>query len=177
MRHKTGEYALTRQEYEKVIQSAGTIEDRVMVMLGASLGLRRADLVRVRISDIDLENNTIAYHERKKGDRIRTVSIGPRMALELKVLIKTLPKGQETLFTFKDRQAYNRWISLCTVADIPSRPFHALRATAIKFAQAAGWTPEQVAELTGDTIRVIQEHYSTPSKAEMSELAQKKEII
>ena len=175
--YRTGEYALTKGEYEKLLQAAGTIEDRVMVMLGVSLGLRRGDLVRVRVGDIDLKNCTLSYHEKKKGDRIRTVPIGPRMALELKILMRTLHAGQETLFTFKDRQAYNRFMNLCDVAGIPRRPFHALRATAIKFAQAAGWTPEQVAELTGDTIKVIQEHYATPSRAEMSELVKGKEII
>jgi integrase len=175
--YRTGEYALTRGEYEKLLQAAGSIEDRVMVMLGASLGLRRGDLVRVKVSDVDFKNNALSYHEKKKGDRIRTVPIGPRMALELKILMGTLAAGQETVFTFKDRQAYNRWITLCDVARIPRRPFHALRATAIKFAQAAGWTPEQVAELTGDTIKVIQEHYATPSRAEMGELVKAKEII
>lgn len=174
--YRTGEYALTRGEYEKVLQAAGSIEDRVMVMLGASLGLRRGDLVRVKVSDVDLKNCTLSYHEKKKGDRIRTVHIGPRMALELKILMGTL-RGQETLFTFKDRQAYNRWINLCDAAGIPRRPFHALRATAIKFAQAAGWSPEQVSELTGDTIKVIQEHYAIPSRAEMGELVKAKEII
>ena len=175
--YKTGEFSLTKGEYEKLILAAGQIEDRVMVMLGVSLGLRRADLVRVRLSDIDLKNNLISYHEKKKGDRIRTVPIGPRLALEIKILMNTLPKGQETLFSFKDRQAYNRFQSLCDIAGIPRRPFHAMRATTVKFAQSRGWTPEQVAELTGDTIKVIQEHYATPSRAEMGELVMSKEII
>ena len=175
--YRTGEYALTRGEYEKVLQVAGTIEDRVMVMLAVSLGLRRGDLVRIKVSDVDLKNSMISYHEKKKGDRVRNIPIGPRMALELKILMQTLPGDQEALFTIKDRQAYNRWVRLCDLAGIPRRPFHSLRATAIKFAQARGWTPEQVAELTGDTIKVIQEHYATPSRAEMSELVKVKETI
>jgi integrase len=175
--YRTGEFALTKGEYEKLIQAAGSIEDRVMVMLAVSLGLRRGDLVRIRLSDVDLKNCTISYHEKKKGDRVRTIPIGPRMALELKILMKTLPGEQETVFSFKDRQAYNRFVTLCDIAGIPRRPFHSLRATAIKFAQAAGWSPEQVAELTGDTIKVIQEHYATPSRAEMGELVKAKEII
>jgi len=93
-----------------------------------------------------------------------------------------LSKNQEYLFSwgknqYGDRTAYRRVQDLCDRAGIPRRPFHALRATCIKFAQIAGWSPEQVAELTGDTIRVIQEHYATPSKQEMCELVREKEIV
>jgi hypothetical protein len=47
----------------------------------------------------------------------------------------------------------------------------------IKNAQRAGWPPEAVAKLTGDTLQVIQAHYTVPSSAEMRELAQGKELI
>lgn len=40
-----------------------------------------------------------------------------------------------------------------------------------------GWRVEEVAKLTGDTIAVIQEHYSTPSDMEMQEAVVMKAII
>lgn len=175
-RYRTGEKALTRKEYERVLEVCGTLEDRVMVMLAVSLGLRRGDLVRVKIANIDFNNHHLTYLERKKGDRVRVVPIGQRLEQEIRMLIGTIPKGQDTLFSFKDRQAYNRFNALCEKAGIGPRPFHALRATCIKFCQQAGWTPEQVSELTGDTIEVIQAHYATPSQAEMSEVMRTKEV-
>jgi hypothetical protein len=43
--------------------------------------------------------------------------------------------------------------------------------------QAAGWRPEEVAEITGDTLRTIQEHYVTPSKSELAESAKEREVV
>ncbi|MDD5264673.1 MAG: tyrosine-type recombinase/integrase [Candidatus Bipolaricaulis sp.] len=175
-RYRTGEKALTRKEYDAVLSVCGTLEDRVMLMLAVSLGLRRGDLVRVRVGNVDFKNHQITYLERKKGDRVRAVPIGQKLEQEIRMLIRTIPKGQDTLFSFKDRQAYNRFNSLCEKAGIGSRPFHTLRASCVKFCQAAGWSPEQVAELTGDTIEVIQAHYATPSQAEMAETMRSKEV-
>lgn len=175
-RYRTGEKALTRKEYDRVLEACGVLEDRVMVMLGVSLGLRRGDLVRVKVSNIDFKNHQLTYLEKKKGDRVRVVPIGQKLEQEIGMLIKTIPKGQDTLFSFKDRQAYNRFNTLCEKAGIGPRPFHALRATCIKFCQAGGWSPEQVSELTGDTIEVIQAHYATPSQAEMAETMRTKEV-
>jgi len=47
----------------------------------------------------------------------------------------------------------------------------------IKFMQSAGWAPEQVCEITGDTLRTIQEHYVTPSKSELAESAREREVV
>jgi len=173
----SGEQALTRKEYDSLLAACECQEDRVMIMLAVGFGLRRGDLVRVKISDIDLESKTLAYHEKKKGDRVRVMPLSPKLLQEIKILLKIIPKDQKTLFSFKDRQAYNRFQKLCDAAGIPGRPFHAMRATCVKFCQAAGWTPEQVAKLTGDTIRVIQMHYATPSAGEMADVVKDKEII
>lgn len=175
-RYKTGEKSLTRDEYERVLAVCGRLEDRVLMMMAVSLGLRRGDIVRVKISDIDFEKHQLKYLEKKKGDRIREVPMGPKLEQELKMLINTIPKGQKTIFSFGDRQAYNRLQTLCDRAGVDRRPFHALRATCIKFCQDMGWTSEETAKLVGDTIEVIQNHYSTPSDAEMKEVMQTKEV-
>ena len=175
--YRTGEWALTRGEYNRLLAACGTQQDRVLIMMGVALGLRRSDLVRVRWSDIDFARSEIHYREKKKGDRLRTVPIGPKLQQELMILRNSTPKNQTTVFSFGDRQAYTRFNRVCDLAGIERRPIHALRATAIKFMQAAGWSPEQVAEMTGDTIRTIQEHYLTPSRSELAEAARDKEVV
>jgi len=172
----SGELALTRDEYEKLLSTCKSQEDRVLLMMAVSLGLRRSDIVKIRISNIDLESATLLYHEKKKGNRIRNVPLSPKLVQELRILIKSIPITQKTIFSFKDRQAYNRFQSLCKNAGVTQRPFHALRATCVKFCQAAGWTPEQVSRLVGDSIRVIQLHYATPSIGEMSDVVREKEV-
>ncbi len=53
--YRTGELALTRGEYNRLLAACGTQQDRVLIMMAVALGLRRSDLVRVRWSDIDFE--------------------------------------------------------------------------------------------------------------------------
>jgi integrase len=90
--------------------------------------------------------------------------------------LNTIYKKRTKLFSFSGRTAYNILQHYCVAAGIPIRPFHALRATCIKFCQAAGWTPEQTAKHVDDRISTIQEHYLVPSMADMRELAIKKVI-
>lgn len=174
--YRTGEKALTPREYEKLLEVCNTLEDEVMLKLAVELGLRRVDIANVKINDVDLRNNTISYYEHKK-DRTRTVPIGPKLAQLLRKYINTLPKGQKKLLNFSDRTAHRRLQALCERAGVSKRPFHALRATCIKFCQRNGWTPEQTAELVGDTLLVIQRHYSVPSFDEMKEVMEEKEVI
>lgn len=168
---------MSDREYRRVLAACGNQEDRVMIMLAVALGLRRSDVVRVRWSDIDLDRGELRYREKKKGDRIRSVAIGPRLVQELRILRAAQPRGQREVLSIGDRQAYNRFARVCEIAGVPGRPFHALRATAIKRMQAAGWSPEQVAEVVGDSIRTIQSHYLVPSRAEMADLARDREIV
>ena len=174
--YTTGQFALTRKEFNKLLQVCGTVEDALLVKMGATFGLRREDAVNIRIDNINSDEMSMTYYEKKK-DRIRTVPIGSNMMQLMRKYIATLPKNQSLLFAFSGSTAYRKLQRLCIAANIPRRPFHAFRSTCVKFCQDAGWTPEQVSELTGDTIRVIQEHYATPSRAEMSEVMKEKEVI
>ncbi len=158
-----------------LLESAGTIEDEVLLKLAVATGLRRGDITQIKITNVELEHGSITYYEKKKK-RMRTVFISKSLTQVIGKFLKTIPK-RELLFSFKDRQAYNRLNNLCVLAGIPKRPFHALRATCVKFAQRAGWSPEQVSELTGDTIKVIQMHYATPTIQEMAEVSKDKPII
>jgi integrase len=97
----------------------------------------------------------------------------------IKLLVNSRDRAHKSpyLITYSGRTAHRKLQDYCDKAQIPRRPFHALRATCIKFCQRAGWRVEEVAKLTGDTIAVIQEHYSTPSESEMQEAIEKKAIL
>lgn len=175
--YRTGQFALTENEYQKVCDACGSLVDETLIKFTVATGLRRSDVVRVKVANVNLENGAIVYAEKKKHDRIRTIYVGLKMRQLLNKYLKTIPKDQKVLFDFCERTAYNKLQTLCTIAGIPTRPFHALRATCIKRCQRAGWSPEQVCELTGDTLRTIQVHYSVPSISEMQEVSSVKEIL
>lgn len=178
---RTGEKSLTQKEYQKILAVCNTLEEEVLMKMSVGLGLRRRDIASVKVGNIDLTEGKLTYHEHKKN-RDRTVPLGPDLTQLLRKYLTTLPKNQAFLFRwgkgqYGDRTAHRRLTSLCDRAGIPRRPFHALRATCIKFKQADGWPVEATAKLVGDTITVVQEHYSTPSDAELSELMREKEGI
>jgi integrase len=171
--YRTGQDALTKIEYEKVLAVIDNFEDEVLIRLTVATGMRREDVVNVKISDLDFENKCLSFYEHKKR-KIHNVPLPDNLIILIQRYLKTIKPNQEKLFNLCSKTAYNRFQDYCILAKIPKRPYHALRATCIKFCQAAGWTPTQTAELVDDTLRVIEGHYKTPSKAEMQQVALEK---
>jgi integrase len=118
------------------------------------------------------------FTEHKKN-RIHEVPISKEMMRLIRLLVNSRDKKSSSpfLITYSGRTCHRRLQEYCDKAEIPRRPFHALRATCIKLCQRSGWRIEEVAKLTGDTIAVIQEHYSTPTPGEMQEAIEKRAII
>ena len=69
MEHKytSGEYALTPKEYQKIINACNTLEDEVMIKLAVGCGLRRVDITKAKIADIDWVNKRLSFYEHKKS--------------------------------------------------------------------------------------------------------------
>lgn len=175
-KYTSGQKALTQKEYAKLIETIDNLEDELLIKFAITTGLRREDLCNIQISNIDLVERTLTYHESKKH-RDRTIHLSESIILLIKKYYKTIPQPQKKLFKFTGRTAYNHLNYWCKIAGIDERPFHALRATCVKFCQRAGWSAEQVSQLTGDTIAVIQQHYATPTNDEMRNVINNKQII
>jgi len=165
---------------------ADSFEDKVLVMIGFSLGLRREDLVRLEIHNIDLDHQVLSYLEKKKGNRIKVVPISDRLLQDLKLYLHahTSP-GQQYLFPalqkthhcdhMSSKTAYNRFNALCKKVGIKTPiPVHAMRSTCIKLHQEDGWSISQVAALIGDKVATVQEYYDTPSNDELSRVMKEK---
>jgi integrase len=166
----SGERALTRAEYEKCLLACSTQEDRVMLLIGVELGLRRRDIANIKLANIDLNEMKMSYYEHKK-QRIRTVPMSPRLSQEIKILMNTIPKKRKTLFSYtSDRTVWNRLNKIFDQVGIENRGVHSLRGTCVKLRQQEGWTAEQTAKLIGDTVETVLNHYSTPSDDELAAL-------
>lgn len=174
-KYKSGEKALSRKEYEKLVSVIDNLEDELLIKMAITTGLRREDLCSVKIGNINLDDRLLTFHESKK-DRDRMIYLNQEVVQLIKKFLKTQDK-RENLFNFTGRTAYRHLNHWCRIAEIPERPFHSLRATCVKFCQSAGWTPSMVSKLTGDTIRVIEEHYATPSDGEMRDAIRERPIL
>lgn len=183
-----GENALTEPEVHTVLAAATDFESEVLLRVAIATGIRREDLVRVRMEGVDLDSARIRFYESKKR-RQWEVTIGGETLSALRKWVAGQPRTSNWLFpsTYgpaghksghrSGRWAYNVLQDALRAANLEQRPFHSLRSTCVKLCQRRGWTPEQVSKLTGDTIRVIQLHYSTPSRDEMSAVARERPLL
>ena len=183
---RTGRKSLTEGEVNKLLSVITDLEHSALIMLAVSAGIRRGDIVKIKQKDFDYEKRKIIFFESKKN-RTHTVYVPNNTAKVIQMLINS-NKNEVYLFPggtdrkhgkghISDKSAYNILNRYLEKAGLDKRPFHALRATCIKMCQKKGWKPEETAELVGDSLRVIQEHYSVPSEQEMKEVSEEKAIL
>jgi integrase len=183
---KTGRKSLSETDINKLLSVITDLQHSALIMLALSTGIRRGDIVRIKHNDFDYETGKLIFYESKKK-RNHTVYVPLNVANVIQ-MIKKANKGETYIFTggsdkkhgkghLSDRSAYNILAKYLEKAGLEKRPFHALRSTCIKMCQKRGWKPEETAELVGDTITVIQEHYLVPSDQDMKEVTQERAIL
>jgi integrase len=175
--YKTGEKALTYEQVQKLLSQVGIpLQEEALLRLALDGGLRREDIVGVRRPDVKLEESQVLFYEHKKR-RNWQVFLEPAtmkalsQAMAASSGIWLFPAANQKKH-IASRTAYNILQRNLLACGVESKPFHALRSTCMKLKQKAGWPVEMTAKHTGDTIRVVQEHYLTPSLEEMREKVQ-----
>lgn len=183
MKTKTtsGEKSLTRKQVKELLAVVNVLEDKALLELAISGGLRRSDIVAINSKDVDFENSCITFYEKKKS-KFHTVFLPERVMNTIEMSMNA--NGSRFLFPsnredshISSRTAYNKLQMYLKKAKIKSIPFHALRSTCIKLCQIEGWSETKTAKHVDDTVRTIQNHYTTPSVEEMKETAREKPIL
>ena len=166
-------YAFSEGELKRLLAACDDMGDYIMILIASRYGLRREDVVNIKVNDINFASGLLSFYERKKR-RIHTVPLEADVAQELKRYIGTFKKGREYLLPFQDGStAWRHLQELCIVAGIPTptgregRPFHSLRGTCVKQRQAAGWTIHECAALIGDEADTVSKHYATVTTTEL----------
>jgi integrase/recombinase XerD len=89
---------LSREEVAQLIGAAGALLHRVILMLLYGTGLRRTELTRLKISDIDSQRMVI-HVQGGKGRKDRAVMLSPKLLEALRAYWRSLPhKPKEWLF-------------------------------------------------------------------------------
>ena len=181
---KTGEYALTETQVNKLLSVVGRIDHEVLLRIAIELGLRRADVVALEQKNIDFDKQVILFNETKKGSKIHQVPVSDSLAKKIEQHLNVVgrnkwlfPSSHNPKKHISSKTAWNTLNKYLIKAKLPQRPFHALRATCIKLCQRKGWSIEQVMKLTNDTFRTIKEHYDVPGEEEMLEIAKTKPLF
>jgi len=69
---------LSQEEVARLIDAASNLSHRAMLMTLYSTGLRRAEMVRLKVSDIDSQRMVIHVHQ-GKGSKDRDVPLSPKL--------------------------------------------------------------------------------------------------
>ena len=89
--YRTGRDALTEDEVRLLLKHTKIFRDRTLLSLAISTGIRREDLVAIRMEGVDTETGVVSFHESKKGRTWRAVVSGE--ALEwLRMYVNSLPR-------------------------------------------------------------------------------------
>lgn len=180
----SGEQALTLGKVEKLLAVVSDVKSDALLRLAITGGLRREDIVKVMVKDVNLASGSVTFYQHKKKNH-HTVYLPESTMLSIVRLIN-MNKRLSSPYLFpsskpkkpiSSRTAYNILQKYLQLAGLPSIPFHALRSTCVKLCQARGWSPEQAAKHIDDTLTTIQRHYTTPSQEERQEVAKEKAII
>jgi len=95
---------LSKQEVLRLIESADNAKTKLMISMLYSSGLRVSELVNLKVSDLDLQNNT-AWVRKGKGSKDRIFSL----AKNLNESVKGYLEGRDNLYVFsKDKPLTTR---------------------------------------------------------------------
>lgn len=183
VRH-AGSVALTPDEVRRLLAPIDRLEERALLELAVTSGIRREDVVAVPLEGLDLDEGWVTFYESKKR-RTRRIPLDRACLVTLRSYARTLPKGERWLFPSPRRVGrhetgrfawtiLNRWLDRTGLA---RRPFHALRATAYKLAKSKGWSVEQAAALLGDSIRIAMEFYGVTTPGELRDVMRERPLL
>jgi integrase len=161
--------SLNSYEQDRVLEKADSYEDIALIKLALSTGIRRADIVKIELGNIDLENRELKFWEHKKR-RFWTVPLTIEVSEELRKYIKTKKKKSRFLFDFCGRTAYNKLQRALEKAEIKKQiSFHDLRRSFMKTAKKKGISLKAVSQITGDTYSTIEKYYQNLDMDELKE--------
>lgn len=172
---------LSKEELHALLENCKTSKNPhlfLMVLIGASMGLRFGEIVNLRVRDIDFENHFVTLEATKNGD-IRHVPLPVQIAMHLQEISKN-KLADDFLFPSKDpakrhpysliRKAFQNAIQK---TDLQGVTFHSLRHTAASHLAMSGASQSELMEILGHRSPMMTRRYAHFSKKHISNILQK----
>lgn len=83
---KRGQFPLTREQVDSIIDHAGSVRDRIILSLLAFCGLRRGEVSNLKVEHLDIETGRLTIIGKRK--KLRIVPVPPSVLGELKIYLK-----------------------------------------------------------------------------------------
>lgn len=164
-------------QYRKLVSEAQEPWLRALLALAYTYGFRKAELLGMRCSQVDLLNDTVClYSGETKNKEGRVVALTE----ECRVLVTELRKGKQPedfLLTRPNgervRDLRGTWATLVSAAGLPGLLLHDFRRSAVRNMVRRG-IPERVAmRISGHKTRSVFERYNIVSEADLRDAARK----
>ena len=181
-----GEYFLSLEEINRIINAAPTFRDRVIIEVLASTGFRRAELRDLKIDDINFESKHL-YVREGKGKKPRTLKVSDQILRNIRQLIGNRTKGN----IFTSPKSYPNGLSLKQINEIvgkcsrgagvrhpnPGRNQinpHLFRHSFVRQMLRDGVPIQYVQKMVGHaSIKTTVDIYGTPSQLDIDEAYEK----
>jgi len=105
--HSRSQFHLTEDQIKLLIKSTDKIRDKVIVELLAYCGLRRFELAKIRIEDINFETNKISIAGKKNIDRLATI-FSDKLAEDLKMYVQYVLGNEKKGYLFPAVSSLNK---------------------------------------------------------------------
>jgi integrase len=166
-------------QYEKLLESCLELWFQTIVELGATYGWRVGELLKLRVSQIDLENWTIRLHpgttKNKEGREVKMTKIVHAL---LKLCVEAKGPDDYVLTRLNGKRVKDfrgTWEKARTAAGVPKLLFHDLRRTAARNYRRAGIAEGVIMKIGGWKTRSVFERYAIVSQPDVEDAVEKLE--
>lgn len=169
---------IEQKQYDALARNCSDLFMRTMLALAYSFGFRKAELLTLKVSDVNRLTGTLQLRDSKNGEP-RKVSLTADTRNLLTACI-TGKGPEESAFTRKCGNSVKdfrvTWEKITLAAGIPGLLFHDLRRSAVRNMVRAG-IPEVVCmKVSGHKTRNVFDRYNITSERDLADAARKIEI-
>lgn len=142
---------LASGEYEKLVREAAKSRNRYfrpIIIIAVETGMRRSEILNLRLKDIDIERKQLRIRTSKNG-QARSVPLSPRGFEAVASILSPDNDAEAFLFPITPNSLRQGWEHIRLRAGCPDLHFHDLRHEAISRLFEAGLGIAEVATIAG----------------------------
>lgn len=149
---------LEEGELEKLLKFSKTDTMRTIITLAVETAMRRAEIVGIRLKDINFKERIVTLHNTKNGET-RRVPLSREALSTLNAHIKA-HAVTDKVFDITENHVTHLFIGICKRAKINNLKFHDLRHEATSRFFERGLTEMEVASITGHKTNAMLRRYT-----------------
>lgn len=186
--HSRSQFHLTEEQIKLLIKHTEKFRDKIIIKLLAYCGLRRFELAKIQVKDIDFSGRRIRIHGKKNIERLASI-FSDKLLEDLKVYVKYVLVNPKEKYLFPAVSSLNKKGHIATteinrivakagnrarlknpIPELKNINPHILRHSCARILKDKGLTLEVVQKVLGHlSYKTTMDLYGTKSIAEMDE--------